>query len=192
MTFSDRPSRASSTACAWAQLMGSEASPRARRERLDDGSAGGVAGRRHVRAHHGGGASDATCYSTRRARWLRHTATRVVSRRLVAARRGADDQSRSLKRRRLERPPPRPRLRVDPRRRQPMQSRPIPRGTCPPVPVPRHREIPLGTARAICRQLAVPPPACSRCTGQTRAYPAPCGSVGPLFANCSHSSRAVT
>jgi mRNA interferase HicA len=25
--------------------------------------------------------------------------------------------------------------------------------------VPRHREIPLGTARAICRQLGVPPPA---------------------------------
>jgi mRNA interferase HicA len=26
------------------------------------------------------------------------------------------------------------------------------------APVPRHREIPTGTARAICRQLAVPPP----------------------------------
>jgi len=26
------------------------------------------------------------------------------------------------------------------------------------TPVPRHREIPFGTARAICRQLAVPPP----------------------------------
>jgi hypothetical protein len=26
------------------------------------------------------------------------------------------------------------------------------------APVPRHREIPIGTARAICRQLAVPPP----------------------------------
>jgi mRNA interferase HicA len=26
------------------------------------------------------------------------------------------------------------------------------------APVPRHREVPLGTARAICRQLAVPPP----------------------------------
>jgi hypothetical protein len=25
-------------------------------------------------------------------------------------------------------------------------------------PVPRHREIPSGTARAICRQLAIPPP----------------------------------
>jgi mRNA interferase HicA len=25
-------------------------------------------------------------------------------------------------------------------------------------PVPRHREIPSGTARAICRQLGVPPP----------------------------------
>jgi hypothetical protein len=25
------------------------------------------------------------------------------------------------------------------------------------APVPRHREIPAGTARAICRQLAVPP-----------------------------------
>jgi len=30
------------------------------------------------------------------------------------------------------------------------------------TPVPRHREIPFGTARAICRQLAVPPPAGSR------------------------------
>ncbi|MGH2864493.1 MAG: type II toxin-antitoxin system HicA family toxin [Solirubrobacteraceae bacterium] len=30
------------------------------------------------------------------------------------------------------------------------------------TPVPRHREIPLGTARAICRQLAVPPPTGSR------------------------------
>ncbi|MGH3428883.1 MAG: type II toxin-antitoxin system HicA family toxin [Mycobacteriales bacterium] len=27
-----------------------------------------------------------------------------------------------------------------------------------PVTVPRHREIPLGTARAICRQLGVPAP----------------------------------
>jgi mRNA interferase HicA len=26
------------------------------------------------------------------------------------------------------------------------------------APLPRHREIPIGTARAICRQLAVPPP----------------------------------
>ncbi|MGH3006544.1 MAG: type II toxin-antitoxin system HicA family toxin [Gaiellaceae bacterium] len=26
------------------------------------------------------------------------------------------------------------------------------------APVPRHREIPIGTARAICRQLAVSPP----------------------------------
>ena len=26
------------------------------------------------------------------------------------------------------------------------------------APVPRHREIPIGTARAICRQLGVPPP----------------------------------
>jgi mRNA interferase HicA len=26
------------------------------------------------------------------------------------------------------------------------------------APVPRHREIPVGTARAICRQLAIPPP----------------------------------
>jgi mRNA interferase HicA len=26
------------------------------------------------------------------------------------------------------------------------------------APVPRHREIPTGTARAICRQLAIPPP----------------------------------
>jgi mRNA interferase HicA len=30
------------------------------------------------------------------------------------------------------------------------------------TPVPRHREIPFGTARAICRQLAVPPPTGSR------------------------------
>jgi len=30
------------------------------------------------------------------------------------------------------------------------------------APVPRHREIPLGTARAICRQLGVPPPTGSR------------------------------
>ncbi|MCC6224158.1 MAG: type II toxin-antitoxin system HicA family toxin [Thermoleophilia bacterium] len=27
-----------------------------------------------------------------------------------------------------------------------------------PVTVPRHREIPLGTARAICRQLGIPDP----------------------------------
>ena len=26
------------------------------------------------------------------------------------------------------------------------------------VPVPRHREIQIGTARAICRQLSIPPP----------------------------------
>jgi hypothetical protein len=26
------------------------------------------------------------------------------------------------------------------------------------TPVPRHREIPIGTARAICRQLSIPPP----------------------------------
>lgn len=30
------------------------------------------------------------------------------------------------------------------------------------VPLPRHREIPVGTARAICRQLAIPPPTGSR------------------------------
>jgi hypothetical protein len=30
------------------------------------------------------------------------------------------------------------------------------------APVPRHREIPIGTARAICRQLGVPPPSGSR------------------------------
>jgi len=30
------------------------------------------------------------------------------------------------------------------------------------APVPRHREIPAGTARAICRQLAIPPPAGAR------------------------------
>jgi mRNA interferase HicA len=30
------------------------------------------------------------------------------------------------------------------------------------TPVPRHREIPTGTARAICRQLAIPPPAGAR------------------------------
>ncbi|MGA2929822.1 MAG: type II toxin-antitoxin system HicA family toxin [Solirubrobacteraceae bacterium] len=30
------------------------------------------------------------------------------------------------------------------------------------APVPRHREIPAGTARAICRQLAVPTPPASR------------------------------
>jgi mRNA interferase HicA len=30
------------------------------------------------------------------------------------------------------------------------------------TPLPRHREIPFGTARAICRQLAVPPPTGSR------------------------------
>ncbi|MGH2859510.1 MAG: type II toxin-antitoxin system HicA family toxin [Solirubrobacteraceae bacterium] len=30
------------------------------------------------------------------------------------------------------------------------------------APVPRHREIPTGTARAICRQLAVPAPTGSR------------------------------
>jgi mRNA interferase HicA len=27
------------------------------------------------------------------------------------------------------------------------------------APIPRHREIPPATARAICRQLAIPPPA---------------------------------
>ncbi len=27
-----------------------------------------------------------------------------------------------------------------------------------PVTVPRHREVPTGTARAICKQLGVPPP----------------------------------
>ena len=26
------------------------------------------------------------------------------------------------------------------------------------APVPRHREIPIGTARVICRQLSIPPP----------------------------------
>ncbi|MBA3331223.1 MAG: type II toxin-antitoxin system HicA family toxin [Actinobacteria bacterium] len=30
------------------------------------------------------------------------------------------------------------------------------------APVPRHREIPVGTARAICRQLGVPTPTGSR------------------------------
>jgi hypothetical protein len=30
------------------------------------------------------------------------------------------------------------------------------------APVPRHREIPAGTARAICRALGVPPPSGSR------------------------------
>jgi len=30
------------------------------------------------------------------------------------------------------------------------------------TPVPRHREMPTGTARAICRQLAIPPPTGSR------------------------------
>ncbi|MDQ3608266.1 MAG: type II toxin-antitoxin system HicA family toxin [Actinomycetota bacterium] len=30
------------------------------------------------------------------------------------------------------------------------------------APVPRHREIPTGTARAICRQLGVPAPTGSR------------------------------
>ncbi|MBV8870222.1 MAG: type II toxin-antitoxin system HicA family toxin [Acetobacteraceae bacterium] len=30
------------------------------------------------------------------------------------------------------------------------------------APMPRHREIPTGTARAICRQLGIPPPAGSR------------------------------
>jgi hypothetical protein len=30
------------------------------------------------------------------------------------------------------------------------------------TPVPRHREIPTGTVRAICRQLAIPPPDGSR------------------------------
>jgi predicted RNA binding protein YcfA (HicA-like mRNA interferase family) len=30
------------------------------------------------------------------------------------------------------------------------------------TPVPRHNEIPTGTARAICRQLAIPPPTGSR------------------------------
>lgn len=30
------------------------------------------------------------------------------------------------------------------------------------APLPRHREIPAGTARAICRQLAIPPPSGSR------------------------------
>jgi mRNA interferase HicA len=26
------------------------------------------------------------------------------------------------------------------------------------APMPRHREVPIGTARAICRQLRIPPP----------------------------------
>jgi predicted RNA binding protein YcfA (HicA-like mRNA interferase family) len=30
------------------------------------------------------------------------------------------------------------------------------------TPVPRHREIPTGTVRAICRQLAIPPPTGAR------------------------------
>jgi len=30
------------------------------------------------------------------------------------------------------------------------------------TPVPRHREIPTGTARAICRQLAIPSPSGAR------------------------------
>jgi mRNA interferase HicA len=30
------------------------------------------------------------------------------------------------------------------------------------TPVPRHREIPAGTARAICRQLAIAPPSGAR------------------------------
>ena len=30
------------------------------------------------------------------------------------------------------------------------------------TPVPRHREIPTGTARAICRQLGLPPPTGAR------------------------------